>query len=207
MYKRTHLSQALNPDEHSSAGQRIGYARVSSIGQNLDRQTEQLTNAGATKIFTDTTTGSSIDRPGLHQALDYLRDGDTLIITSMDRLARSLIDLNNLVEQLTSNSIHVQFLREAQTYTTDANPMSQLMLGILGSVAQFERAIIRERQAEGIARAKARGVYTGRKPALNPAQIKQAQQWVNQGIPKAEIARRLHIGRTTLYKYLGSQGH
>ncbi|MEJ6014474.1 recombinase family protein [Corynebacterium sp. H127] len=124
--------------------------------------------------------------------------------TSMDRLARSLTDLSAIVTELTERGITVKFLKENQTYTADADPIAQLMLGILGSIAQFERSLIRERQAEGIARAKARGVYTGRAPALTDEQVTQAKQWIGAGVPKAEVARRLGIGRTTLYKYLAT---
>lgn len=120
----------------------------------------------------------------------------------MDRLARSLVDLHTIVEDLVSRGVSVRFLREGQTYSAKADPIAKLMLGLIGSVAEFERAIIRERQAEGIAKAKARGVYKGRAKVLNEEQIAQARTWVGEGIPKAEVARRLGIGRTTLYKYL-----
>lgn len=154
------------------------------------------------RIFDDTVSGSSPDRPGLDGALNYVRPGDQLVVMSMDRLARSLIDLHRLVDELTSQDISVKFLKEGQTYSLNSTPIAKLMLGLLGSVAEFERAIIRERQAEGIARAKARGVYKGRAKALTDEQLAQAQGWVDAGVPKAEVARRLGIGRTTLYNYL-----
>ena len=97
----------------------------------------------------------------------------------------------------------MKFLKEGQTYSKDSTPIAKLMLGLLGSVAEFERSIIRERQAEGIARAKERGVYKGRARALTGEQVAQARAWVNAGVPKAEVARRLGVGRTTLYSYLG----
>ena len=96
----------------------------------------------------------------------------------------------------------MKFLKEGQTYSLDSSPVAKLMLGLLGSVAEFERSIIRERQAEGIAKAKARGVYKGRAKVLNEEQVVQAREWVSEGVPKAEVARRFGIGRTTLYKYL-----
>ena len=96
----------------------------------------------------------------------------------------------------------MKFLKEGQIYSKDSTPIAKLMLGLLGSVAEFERSIIKERQAEGIARAKARGVYKGRTKVLTDAQVTQARGWVADGVPKAEVARRLGIGRTTLYKYL-----
>lgn len=134
--------------------------------------------------------------------LRYLRKGDQLIVTSMDRLACSLVDLHTIIEDLVSRGVSVRFLREGQTYSAKADPIAKLMLGLMGSVAEFERSIIKERQAEGIAKAKARGVYKGRAKVLNEEQIMQAREWVSEGIPKAEVARRLGIGRTTLYNYL-----
>ena len=184
------------------AGQKIAYARVSSKDQNLDRQLAALKKEKVFRVFTDTVSGSSTQRPGLDGALNYVRAGDQLIVVSMDRLARSLIDLHRLVDELTERGGSVKFLKEGQTYSLDSSPVAKLMLGLLGSVAEFERSIIRERQAEGIAKAKARGVYKGRAKVLNEEQVAQAREWVGAGIPKAEVARRLGIGRTTLYKYL-----
>ena len=184
------------------AGQKIGYARVSSKDQNLDRQLAALKKEKVFRVFTDTVSGSSTQRPGLDGALNYVRAGDQLIVVSMDRLARSLIDLHRLVDELAERGVSVKFLKEGQTYSLDSSPVAKLMLGLLGSVAEFERSIIRERQAEGIAKAKARGVYKGRAKVLNEEQVVQAREWVSEGVPKAEVARRFGIGRTTLYKYL-----
>lgn len=184
------------------AGQKIAYARVSSKDQNLDRQLAALKKEKVFRVFTDTVSGSSTQRPGLDGALNYVRAGDQLIVVSMDRLARSLIDLHRLVDELTERGVSVKFLKEGQTYSLDSSPVAKLMLGLLGSVAEFERSIIRERQAEGIAKAKARGVYKGRAKVLNEEQVVQAREWVSEGVPKAEVARRFGIGRTTLYKYL-----
>ena len=188
------------------AGQKIGYARVSSKDQNLERQTAALKKEKVFRIFTDTASGSSTHLPGLDGALNYLRPGDQLIVTSMDRLARSLIDLHRLVGDLTARDVSVKFIKEGQTYSLNSTPLAKLMLGLLGSVAEFERAIIRERQAEGIARAKERGVYKGRAKVLTDEQLAQAREWVGEGVPKAEVARRLGIGRTTLYSYLSQSG-
>ncbi|MCQ9342090.1 recombinase family protein [Corynebacterium phoceense] len=188
------------------AGQKIGYARVSSKDQNLERQTAALKKEKVFRIFTDTASGSSTHRPGLDGALNYLRPGDQLIVTSMDRLARSLIDLHRLVGDLTARDVSVKFIKEGQTYSLNSTPLAKLMLGLLGSVAEFARAIIRERQAEGIARAKERGVYKGRAKVLTDEQLAQAREWVGEGVPKAEVARRLGIGRTTLYSYLSQSG-
>lgn len=197
MSKKTVPPQGLEP-----TGQIVGYARVSSPEQNLDRQTSRLTEAGAKKLFTDTISGSSRDRPGLEAAVEYLRAGDTLLATSMDRLARSLVDLHTLVDELTTNNITVTFLQEGQSYSATPSPTGKLLLGMLGAVAEFERSIIRERQAEGIARAKARGAYKGRKPVPDE-KIEQARKLVSQGVPKARVARDLGISRSSLYKHLG----
>ena len=169
-------------------------------------QTAALKKEKVFRIFTDTASGSSTHRPGLDGALNYLRPGDQLIVTSMDRLARSLIDLHRLVGDLTARDVSVKFIKEGQTYSLNSTPLAKLMLGLLGSVAEFERAIIRERQAEGIARAKERGVYKGRAKVLTDEQLAQAREWVGEGVPKAEVARRLGIGRTTLYSYLSQSG-
>lgn len=204
MTNGTEPSLPLDIPERSEviSGQKVGYARVSSKDQNLERQIAALKKEKCFRIFTDTVSGSTTQRPGLDGTLNYMRPGDQLVVTSMDRLARSLIDLHRLVDNLTSQDISVKFLKESQIYSLNSTPISKLMLGLLGSVAEFERSIIRERQAEGIARAKARGVYKGRAKVLTDKQLAQAQEWVEAGVPKAEVARRLNIGRTTLYSYL-----
>lgn len=196
MPKKTVPLQGLEP-----TGQIVGYARVSSPEQNLDRQTSRLTDAGAQKLFTDTVSGSTRDRPGLDAVVEYLRAGDTLLVASMDRLARSLVDLHTLVDELTTKGITVTFIQEGQSYSANPSPTGRLLLGMLGAVAEFERSIIRERQAEGIARAKARGVYKGRKPVPGE-KIEQARKLVSQGVPKARVARDLGISRSSLYKHL-----
>ena len=200
MSRSTVPSEPLDP-----VGQIVGYARVSTADQNLDRQTDRLTAAGAQRFFTDTITGSTRDRPGLDAALSYLRAGDTLTVVSMDRLARSLRDLHTLVDELTASGVRVQFLQEGQTYSDDPSPSSRLLLSMLGAVAEFERSIIRERQADGIARAKARGVYKGRAPVPDE-KIGHARELIAQGIPKARVSRDLGISRSSLYKYL-SENH
>lgn len=203
MPKTTHPSDGLDLNGHPAPvpGQILGYARVSSSSQNLDRQRAALHSAGATRIWEDTITGATRDRPALNQALDYARDGDMLVVASMDRLARSVPDLHSIVSDLTDRGVAVQFLNEQQTYTADSDPVSRFMLSILGAVAQLERELIRERQADGIAAAKARGVYD-RKPILSPEQVSRAREMVNSGVPKAVVARRFEIARSTLYKYL-----
>ena len=150
-----------------ASGQRVGYIRVSSVGQNPARQ---LDGIELDRVFTDTISGKSTSRPQLQAMLAYVRDGDTVIVHSMDRLARNLDDLRRLVRELTGRGVAVRFVNEQLTFTAEDAPMATLLLSVLGAFAEFERALIRERQLEGIALAKARGAYTGRKPSLTPGQ-------------------------------------
>lgn len=204
MSNRTELPLNLDLAEqkHVVAGQVVGYARVSTDDQNLARQVDQLKAAGAFAVYTEKVSGSTRNRPQLDEVLRYLRRGDQLVVTSMDRLARSLVDLHAIVDDLVSRGVSVKFLREGQVYSGHADPIAKLMLGVMGSVAEFERAIIRERQAEGIAKAKKRGVYKGRARVLTDEQVGEARRRISEGVPKAKVARDLGIGRTTLYEYL-----
>ena len=185
-------------------GQVIGYARVSSRDQHLTRQVEALGEVD--KLFSDQVTGSTRDRPGLAQLLDYVREGDTLRVTSMDRLARDLRDLQHLVDHLVRGGVSVEFLTEGLVYKPGkADALSNLMLHLLGALAEFERSLIRERQAEGIAAAKKRGAYQGRRGRgrkLTPQQLHEAHRRIAAGVPKAKIARDLGINRSTLYRAL-----
>jgi len=183
-------------------GQTVAYVRVSSVEQNEARQTEAL--AGADRLFTDKMSGKSADRPALTEMLAYVREGDTVRVASLDRLARNLDDLRRLVETLTTKGVRVEFIKEGLTFTGEDSAMSKLLLSVMGAFAEFERSLIRERQAEGIAVAKANGVYRGRKPSLKPEQVEQARESVAAGVPKAEIARRLGVSRQTLYSALSA---
>lgn len=185
-------------------GQLVGYARISTASQHLDRQHADL--ADVDKLFTDTASGSGRARPGLDAALAYLRDGDTLRVSSMDRLARSLVDLRHLVDELTDAGVTVEFVKESTTYRPGkADPRSTLMLNLLGAFAEFERALIRERQAEGIAAAKAAGKYAGRSRKLRPEQVQQARHLIASGVPVARVARQLDVSRATLYRALARE--
>jgi len=145
-------------------GQRIGYIRVSSLDQNPDRQLEQIP---VDRTFTDHASGKDVARPQLDALLRFAREGDTVVVHSMDRLARNLDDLRRIVRQLTGRGIRVEFVKEGLTFTGEDAPMATLLLSVMGAFAEFERALIRERQREGIALAKRRGAYRGRKKALN----------------------------------------
>src|SRR4051794_31008045 len=146
-------------------GKRIGYVRVSSLDQNEQRQLEGV---DVDKKFTDKASGKDMNRPQLRAALDYAREGDVLVVHSMDRLARNLDDLRRIVTELTGRGVVVEFVKEHLHFTAEDNAMSKLLLSVMGAFAEFERALIKERQREGIALAKQRGVYKGRKPSLTP---------------------------------------
>lgn len=183
-------------------GKLIGYVRVSSADQNTERQ---LDGIELDKLFEDRCSGKDTKRPGLTAMLDYIREGDTLHVHSMDRLARNTVDLLQLVERLTRDGITVVFTKQALTFSGEASPMNMLLLTMLGAMAQFERALIRERQAEGIALAKKRGVYKGGKPKLNGAQVQELRlRAADPAISKAALAREYGISRPVLYRYLAS---
>lgn len=135
----------------------------------------------------------------------FARDGDTVVVHSMDRLARNLDDLRRLVQSLTQRGIRIEFMKEGLTFTGEDSPMATLMLSVMGAFAEFERSLLRERQREGIALAKQRGVYRGRKKSLTPDQVERLHQRVQSGEAKAGLAREFGISRETLYQYLRTQ--
>ena len=180
-------------------GKNIGYIRVSTIEQNLERQLDGLK---LDRSFVDKVSGKSVDRPALQEMLTYVRDGDTVIIHSMDRLARNVDDLRQIVNGLTAKQVKVKFIKECLEFTGDDAPMSNLLLSVMGAFAEFERTLIKERQMEGIALAKKRGAYKGRKPSLSGDQITQLKEQVALGNNKSGLAKEFNISRETLYKYL-----
>lgn len=177
------------------SGKVIGYMRVSTVFQNEARQKESI--GLVDKIFLDKASGKSADRPKLKEMLDYIRDGDVVIVHSMDRLARNLVDLRSIVDHVTAKGACIKFIKENLEFTSESSPMSQLILGMLGAVAEFERAIILERQREGIELAKQRGAYKGRKPSLNEQQTEEIRVLAKTGVPIAKIARDFRVSRTT----------
>ena len=180
-------------------GSHVGYIRVSSGGQNTERQLEGIK---IDKYFTETVSAKDTNRPKLKELLDYVREGDCVHVHSMDRLARNLDDLRKLVRTLTNQGVEVRFEKENLRFNNNDAPMSQLMLSVMGAFAEFERSLIRERQREGIALAKKRGAYKGRKKMLNNEQVQELKRRVENKEPKASIARSLGISRYTLYQYL-----
>ncbi|WP_261665181.1 recombinase family protein [Deinococcus sp. Marseille-Q6407] len=178
----------------------IGYKRVSSFGQNEIRQLDGMI---FDKVFTDKASGKDTQRPQLQALLEYVRDGDTVTVHSLDRLGRNLLDLQELVQGLTGRGITVRFVKENMTFSPGGqDSMSTLLFSIMGAFAQFERDLIRERQAEGIAQAKKRGVYKGRKPKLTAGQIAELRELAAQGVKKPELAERFGVSRKTVYEYL-----
>ena len=180
--------------------QKIGYIRVSTVDQNTDRQ---LSSLQLDRIFTEHASGKNIgDRPALNEMLAFIREGDDVYVHSMDRLARNLRDLLNLVEQINAKGVTLHFVTENLSFSsnTETNPMATLMLSLLGAVAQFERSLILERQREGIAKAKARGAYKGRKP-LDEKLLDQAKTMRKTGKSLVAIAKELGCGKSTLYNY------
>jgi len=177
----------------------IGYIRVSTVDQNTDRQ---LDGVDLDKRYEDKISGASTKRPQLQACLDYLRDGDTLHVHSMDRLARSMRDIEDLVKELTGRGITVRFHKEGWTFSGKMDATQTLLFQMLGAVSQFERSIIRERQAEGIAKAKAAGKYKGRKPTLSPEQVQEIKDKVAAGAEKKALAAEYGVSRQTLYRVL-----
>lgn len=180
-------------------GQRIGYVRVSSADQNPQRQLEGVE---LDKTFIDYASGKDIQRPQLDALLSYVREGDMVMVHSMDRLARNLDDLRGLVQRFTQQGIGVTFVKENLTFTGDDSPMANLLLSVMGAFAEFERAFIHERQREGIALAKKRGTFPGRKKVLSPEQVASLRERAKPGENKSALAREYGISRETLYHYL-----
>jgi DNA invertase Pin-like site-specific DNA recombinase len=178
---------------------RVGYVRVSTLDQNTVRQ---LDGIAVERTFTDKASGKDTTRPQLDQLLAFVRDGDTVIVHSMDRLARNLDDLRRLVRTLTGKGVRVEFATEQLTFTGEDSPMATLLLSVMGAFAEFERALILERQREGIAVAKQRGAYTGRKPALTAEQARQLRERAAAGERKSTLATEFGISRETVYSYL-----
>ncbi len=178
----------------------VGYGRVSSSGQCLDIQHEALTQAGCEKVFSEKMSGRSTDqREQLALALDFVREGDTLVVTRLDRLARSVGDLHRIIERLTAKRVGFRCLNQSGVDTDTST--GRLMLAVLGAVAAFENDIRRERQMEGVQKAKAAGKYRGRPASIDPARVKELR---DTGMGAAQIAREMNIGRASVYRALAA---
>ena len=181
------------------SGKKIGYVRVSTVEQHTDRQLAGIT---LDKVFEDKCSGKDTNRPQLTACMEYLRDGDTLYIHSIDRLARSLRDLLDIVQGLLARKVSIKFIKEGMEFNSDTtNPTQDLYLKILGAVAEFERQMIRERQREGILLARQRNAYEncGRKPSLTPKQIEEIKARLALGEPLAHLAKEYSVSRQTIY--------
>lgn len=180
----------------------VGYVRVSSPDQHALRQLEGVSVA---RVFTDAVSGKNTQRPGLIACLDFIRDGDTLHVHSIDRLARNLQDLLRMLSELTDKGVTVHFHKEKLIFSSDDNSFQRLHLQIIGAVAEFEREIIRERQREGIIQAKKLGKYKGRKCALNAEQITDISKRIDRREKVTVIAREYGVTRQTIYRHMNLQ--
>ena len=182
------------------SAQLIGYARTSTIDQeaSYEHQRQELERAGCTRVFAEQVSAVSADRPELAAALDYVRGGDVLVATRLDRIARSVRDLSEIVETLKRKGVGLRILG-TPIDTTSAT--GELMLNMLGAFSQFERSLLLERQRIGIEKAKADGRYKGRKPTAME-KSGQVMELVRQGVPKTEIAKRVGIGRASVYRII-----
>lgn len=191
-------------------GQVIGYVRVSTVDQNPERQLNAIrvaVGAEPERWFSDHASGGSTARPALTAMLAHVRDQDVIVVASMDRLARSVVDLDQLVTQLTGRGVSIRFVKEGLTFQAAgvADPLAVFQLQVMGAFAQLERALIRDRQREGIEAAKARGVYRGRARRVTADQVESARKDVAAGVPKSVVARRLNVSRQTLYDALARE--
>ncbi|AEF35367.1 site-specific recombinase PinR [Mycolicibacter sinensis] len=181
-----------------SNGQVVGYIRVSTTDQNTARQ---LDGIELDEVFTDHASGKDTNRPELQRCLKHVRKGDELVVHSMDRLARSLVDLRRTVDDLTNRGVRVRFVKENMTFGDINDPCAVLMLSVMGAVAEFERALLLERQREGIEVAKRAGKYTGRKPSLSDEQAQQLVDRLAAGESAAALAKEFGISRAGVYVY------
>lgn len=178
----------------------VGYIRVSSQGQNTERQLE---GTNLDKVFTEVMSGKTAnDRVKLREAIDYVREGDTFAVHSIDRLARNLRDLQEIIHQLLKKGVSVCFVKENLFFTANADPMATLMLQMMGAFAEFERSMIRSRQKEGIDMAKKNGRKLGRKTKINKEVEKEVRNLKEKGTSIRQIAIKMNLSRATIYKAL-----
>ncbi|MBM4479786.1 recombinase family protein (plasmid) [Prescottella equi] len=177
----------------------LGYARVSTADQTLDLQSDALSVAGCSRIWSETASGATTARPQLDDLLSHLRPGDTLVVWRLDRLGRSLPHLLQTVEGLEARGVGFRSVTESIDTTTAGG---KLIFSIFGALAEFERNLIRERTSAGLVAARARGRVGGRPPKMTPKKIKQAKLMRDNGMSQTEIAEILGVGRTTLYRHL-----
>lgn len=187
MEKRTKTAELVAP---------IGYARISTADQSLAPQVDALKAAGCAEIFEDCVSGAKTDRPGLNEALDHLRSGDTLIVWKLDRLGRSMSHLIDTVRDLDQRGVGFRSLTEGIDTTTSGGT---LVFHLFGALAQFERDLIRERTRAGLSAAAARGRKGGRKAVVTPEKLARAKMLIEKGLTVREAAARIKVGKTALY--------
>lgn len=181
----------------SHPGQSLGYVRVSTSRQNTDQQRDALEVAGVTRIFEDVMSGARSDRPGLKSLMEYAREGDTVTVVALDRLGRSMTHVILTIEELQARGILIRSLREGVDFT---QPVGRMLAGIFASLAEYERALIRERAEAAREAARARGKQTGRPRALDEAKVRQAWSLRESGFTPSEIAATLKVSRATVYR-------
>lgn len=181
------------------SSQVVGYARVSSVDQNPDRQ---LMDINLDKKFIDYYTGSVLERPELNKCIEYVREGDKLVIHSIDRLARNLVDLQSIIHKVLARGVSVIFIKENLTFTSNQDPMATLTLQIMGAFAEFERTMIRARQREGIEAAKKAGRHLGRPATINKKISLEAKELKEGGTSIRQIAIKMKLSRASIYKAL-----
>lgn len=174
------------------SGQTIGYIRVSTVDQNIERQLDGL---ALDKTFTDKLSGKDTNRPALSQMLEHIRSGDTVLVHDISRMARNLQDLIKLVKQITAKGVALRFMKESLTFNGESNPMQDLMLSMLGAVYQFERSMMLERQREGIQKAKEAGKYAGRKASVDKQKI---ISYLEEGHSMRQTAKLLGVSLSTV---------
>ena len=177
----------------------VGYARVSSVGQSLDVQVEKLTEYGCEKIYKEKRSGTTADRPELKSSLDYVREGDTLVITKLDRLARSTFHLTQIVNGLEKKG--VDFVVIDQQIDT-STPTGKLLFNVLASIAEFETQIRKERQVEGISKAKEKGVKFGAKPKLTETQIQEMSSKRKSGVLIKDLMSQYGLSKASVYRLI-----
>lgn len=181
------------------SGKRIGYIRVSTVDQNPERQLEGIS---LDKKFTDYASGKTTDRPMLAAMMEYVREDDIIIVHSMDRLARNVKNLRELIDFLIAKKVQVQFLKENLTFSGEQSPMNNLLLMVMGSIAEFELSMINERQREGVRIAKLAGKYKGQRHKLTTDAREKLRLMMTTRISKSQMSKELGISRMTLYRYL-----
>lgn len=177
----------------------IGYARVSSVGQSLEVQNDKLSSYGCDEVFSDKKTGTTADRPELQACLKYVRKGDSLVITKLDRLARSTFHLTQIAKQLEDKGVDLIVLDQKIDTST---PTGRLMFNMLASIAEFETEIRKERQLEGIAKAKENGVQFGRKAKLTPQEVQQLALDRSSGVKIKDLMQKYGLSKASVYRLL-----